>query len=238
MPKLALKTVPHRRIPTIQSVGLPPKIHADRVTSEMLSYIIKSRHARWQKLFEEWRSGSVGNPLGQARMVRRMKQAAGAFLLAIHLTPGKRARFKLDLVEVAGWDPERDNTIEQDDIAPQKPWLAIVSTVVDMTGREPSVETGAALLITYHSLSRLAQRCHARHPRDLVMAARSAYGAYVGAYEAGTWPNPLPPCGHRLGVSLASATCSMTDAVAVVAPHATHASRAPVIVTILPPDAD
>ena len=73
----------------------PPELHADRVVAEMIHWIIAERDRRWEIFWAEWNSGSIGNPLGQSRMVKRMREGGGDLLLHLHLDPGKRARFEL-----------------------------------------------------------------------------------------------------------------------------------------------
>jgi hypothetical protein len=66
----------------------------------MLHWLIAERERRWQLWWTEWMRGSIGNPLGQQRMWKRMVNAAGPFLLSHHLTPGKHARFELEVMPI------------------------------------------------------------------------------------------------------------------------------------------
>ena len=92
-------------VPQIQSVGAPPELHADRVAGEMVRWLIAERELRWRHWWAEWERGSIGNPKGQQRMWARMVEAAGPFLLYHRLTPGKRARFELEVVTRQGRYP-------------------------------------------------------------------------------------------------------------------------------------
>src|SRR6516162_3330291 len=42
------------------------------VVGEMLHWLIAERERRWQLWWTEWMRGSIGNPLGQQRMWKRM----------------------------------------------------------------------------------------------------------------------------------------------------------------------
>jgi hypothetical protein len=119
-------------IPQIQSAGPPPSLHADRIAGEMVRWLIAEREARWRQWWAEWERGSIGNPKGQQRMWRRMVEAAGPFLLFHRLVPGKRARFELEVLEAAGWDPEARDVIgaHPDRATPARPWLAVTTTGV------------------------------------------------------------------------------------------------------------
>ena len=220
-------------IPQIQSLGLPPRQHADRVTGAMLHWIVRERESRWQRYWAEWERGSIGNPLGQQRMVKRMREAGGQFLLYIRLDPGKRARFKLWVCEVSGWDPTLNAVIDaKSPPPPDKPWLAVVSTLVDWRGshREPEIRHGPIILVTHHSLSRLAQRCGARTPSDLLVATRALLDA---AGAASIRPDELSCVGRRLAIALPD---HMGDAVAVIVKHDDPEILAMVVATILDPE--
>jgi hypothetical protein len=217
-------------VPQIQSIGPPPALHADRVVAEMIHHIIAERDRRWAVYWDEWDHGSIGNPLGQSRMVERMRKAGGKLLLLLHLDPGKRARFELTVSEIAGYDPEINTIIhDKGPPAPAKPWLAVVCSHVKWHGRgRPSeIKGGAVLLLTHHALSRLAQRAAARTPADLIMAARVLFDVIL---HAGIEPDELPPAGRRLTISLPG---HMGEATAVVARHDDPEVCALVVTTIL-----
>ena len=219
-------------VPQIQSIGPPPELHADRVVAEMLHWIIAQRDRRWEIFWAEWNSGSIGNPKGQSRMVKRMREAGGDLLLHLHLDPGKRARFELPLSEVVGYDPRLNTAIHaKGPPPPPKPWLSVVATHVKWYGRvrHPEINDAEVLLLTHHALSRLAQRAGARAPSDLLAATRVLFDVILHAQIG---PDDVPPAGRRFTVSLPE---HMGEATAVVARHENPEVRALVVTTILEP---
>jgi hypothetical protein len=219
-------------VPQIQSLGRPPELHADRVVAEMIHWILAERDRRWEVFWAEWNSGSIGNPLGQSRMVKRMREAGGDLLLHLHLDPGKRARFELTLSEVIGYDPQLNAAIHaKGPPPPPKPWLAVVATHVKWYGRvrHPEIDDAEVLLLTHHALSRLAQRAGARTPADLLMATRVLFDVIL---HARIERDELPTAGRRFTISLPE---HMGEATAVVARHENPEVRAFVVTTILEP---
>ena len=83
-------------VPQIISVGLPPEQHADRVTSEMIEFIVRLRAAVWAKGEATLPPSAMGNPTSQARHVANLRKLNGALWPFLHLTPGKRGRFTLE----------------------------------------------------------------------------------------------------------------------------------------------
>jgi hypothetical protein len=86
--------------------------------------------------------------------------------------------------EVSGWDPALNAVIdEKSPPPPDKPWLAVVSTLVNWRGsrREPEIRHGPIILVTHHSLSRLTQRCGARTPSDVLVATHALLDAPASA---------------------------------------------------------
>jgi hypothetical protein len=67
-------------VPIIQSVGPPPALHADRVTAEMFKCIVATHITLWRDIGGTFRNGSLGNPIGQQRLVPRLGAIGGAFL--------------------------------------------------------------------------------------------------------------------------------------------------------------
>jgi hypothetical protein len=53
-------------IPRIISTGAPPEEHADRVTAEMVKFIVRLRDAVWAKGMETIAPSAMGNPTSQA----------------------------------------------------------------------------------------------------------------------------------------------------------------------------
>jgi hypothetical protein len=233
--------------PKIDSVGVPPERHADRVVADMMRLIIEAHAVILGAIHAAFRDGSDGNPLGQQRMARRIKDSAGGLLFDCVLMPGKRGRYKLILTDCAGWNPITGRTIragwnivegeaEDDDTCaiPKKPWLACRVTHIESQGRGYyKVKRPIPRLITHHSLSRLAQRSNAREAIDLVLSVNAAWSAFldadIKAVEAGV-PFCNRPAGRRLGVSLPA---GLGDVVTVICPH-DERPHTHVVTTILP----
>jgi hypothetical protein len=96
------------------------------------------------------------------------------------LKPGKRGRYELYLLDTLVWNPETMDAVKPDDMTiPEMPWLAFMIIKVTSKGDyRYDVDTSAALLVTHHALSRLAQRCGARTIMDVWHAARAIAAAY------------------------------------------------------------
>jgi hypothetical protein len=155
--------------PTIECLGPPPERHADRVTGDMIRFLITERVGTQTRIEAELvRSFGKrdGNPKAQAKLVERVKSAGGKTLLSVLLCPGKRGRYSLAIYDWVGFDPERNVTIQGSDVPPLKPWLACWLTLFSALDGKRDSATGAFLLVTHHALSRLAQRLGAREPDD------------------------------------------------------------------------
>jgi hypothetical protein len=167
-------------LPKIQSLGLPPERHADRVVLEMLKVIAGARQRTWPEIQAIVDQGPDGNPKAQARMLAKLKAAAGPFIVSAHLKPGKRGRYQLIFLDTHVWNPETGETVMPDDTSiPEMPWLAFM--LVEWTSKGEhryDVKSSVALLITHHALSRLTQRCGARTMQDVWNAAREIGVAY------------------------------------------------------------
>jgi hypothetical protein len=227
-------------VPQIISVGAPPEQHADRVTAEMLEFIVRLRAAVWAKGETTIAPGKMGNPISQARHVARLSNMNGALWPFVHLTPGKRGRYTLDIVEITGWDCLAHRQIDPfDDITDLPPRLWLYAQHLQIVGRpnaDPDCSTAGIVLLTHHALSRLCQRCNARRPRDLIVATHALTNAVCEAEVANTLPRPVTnPAGHRLRVKLGG---GLGDCVAVLQRHERLDVTTPVCVSILPPDAD
>jgi hypothetical protein len=166
-------------MPEIQSLGLPPERHADRVVLEMLKVIAGARRQVWPRLLGVIGRCPDGNPKAQARMLAKLEAAAGPFIVWTALESGKRGRYRLFLVTTDVWNPETKEIMAPDDAIPEMPWLAF--TVVKLTSKGDhhyGDEAFVPLLVTHHALSRLAQRCGARTILDIWFAASEIGEAY------------------------------------------------------------
>jgi hypothetical protein len=195
------------QLPIIQSIGPAPERHADRIVAEMLKWIVANYAAYWP-IIRTTLETADGNPAAQQRMYRKLKAAVGKFLLASELTPGKRGRYRLAFSCFAGWDPERKMLIDVDDPIPAKPWIALTLVQVEGKGNfKYNNFVTAALMITHHALSRLAQRCDARTIDDVFDAVLRITDGYMTRQMNNDFSSPRD--GDRLKVELrhGSAVC-------------------------------
>jgi hypothetical protein len=222
-------------VPMIQSVGLPPAPHADRVVAEMLGWLVDVRARMYEDFWSAVENGSFGNPRGQQRMVERLRRAGGCFISYCDLEPGKRCRYRLTLVEADLWDPAI-GTFVKDAPAPPKPWLAMVGTSVRGQGphRPPQIKAAVLLLLSHHSLSRLTQRCGARTAVDLLIAADALLHTFIEASKKDSRlaPRKTVPQGYQLPFALPH---HGTEGVAILVPNDCEDCDAPVVTTILDP---
>ena len=102
--------------PTIECVEPPPERHADRVTADMIRFLIAQRAGKNARVEAELlRSFGKrdGNPKAQEKFVERVRSAGGKTLLSVLLCPGKRGRYSLVIYDWVGFDPERNLSIEE-----------------------------------------------------------------------------------------------------------------------------
>jgi hypothetical protein len=150
-------------LPKISSVGLPPEIHADRIVAEMLKVIACFRAMSWREMHGIVGTLPDGNPGAQEKVKKRLEKVIGRFLVGIALKSGKRGRYELLLATLEAWNVETNAAIGPEGELPEKPWIALVSTVLKSKGNHNyDQEDRIVLLVTHHALSRLAQRCGAR----------------------------------------------------------------------------
>jgi hypothetical protein len=207
----------------IQSVGLPPEIHADRVIALMLKEMAQ-QHARvWQAIRGITEDPHVrdGNPKAQRRMEAKVL-AAGA--LFTELISGKRGRYTLSVCAMCGWDPVIGKLIDVDDELPPKPWICCLLHQITGTGNgNIEFRSVSRLYLTHHALSRAAQRWGVRTATDLADAIEIISVEVVRhMHDMGeSWFDAIPPEGAR--VSVCESQCMLVlqryenyDALAVV----------------------
>jgi hypothetical protein len=199
-------------LPTIQSIGLPPEKHADRIVGAMMRIIVRDRARRWRKILDVLSNGrrTDGNPKGQAKLHARLREAVKGYLLGSALQSGKRGRYKLYLMILDGWDAERKDFIHEDDRIPEKPWIALSTVQIESKGDHQYDDvSGVCLLITHHAMSRLAQRCGARSLKEIYSCVRRIARTYCDEFDGA---KPAPRYYHlrvELPYDLGTAVCAL-----------------------------
>lgn len=162
-------------VPVIRSIGPPPTQHAERVVGAMLRHL-SAEHAKVDPVAL---SGRWGNPIAQARGADRMRQHP--HVLAVQVTPGKKATYELDIFLWVVWDSDRNDMMLAGSTC-AKPWIACAQIHLEFRhGRRVSDSCGMHFFVTHHALSRLAERCGARTPDDVLTATKALLDAYIAA---------------------------------------------------------
>jgi hypothetical protein len=177
-------------VPEIQSVGLPPEKHADRVVLEMMKFLAAARQEAWPGIKDVLMRSPDGNPKAQAKMLEKLKAAAGPFMFWAELKPGKRGRYKLYYLDYRPWNPETKEAVKPEDmVIPEMPWVAFMVVEHSSKGdHRYEVSRIVVLLMTHHALSRLTQRCGARTIFEVWKAACEIVAAYINAEYFKTKP--------------------------------------------------
>jgi len=196
-----------KHIPHIDSLGLPPERHAERIVGEMLTHLAKKQQSRRAaipiKPVKEalW----AGNPKAQARLVERLCRDKGPALIDIELTSGKRGHYQIVFHEWSVWDDSRDgDEIRPGDVIPEPGWLMLACSrnVIMGVGNGKHDYRGAnVLFIRHHALVRAAMRCNARTVADMMQVAKALWQAY-SAYRMTREAYSDTPDGTRLAVAL------------------------------------
>lgn len=186
-------------IPTIDPniVGAPPERHAARVVAAMARWLL-GHHAMldadiWAALMRS--RSRFGSPKAQERLAARLLKAG---MLDAKVETGKRGKFTLVLIDWHLFDPVRNEAVEskptvrrrngriikvesvQYDPVPERPWLECAAIMMPFDPRNKDLESTRLRLfvVSHHAMQRLAQRCSARAPLDLISAMRELYCAY------------------------------------------------------------
>jgi hypothetical protein len=167
-------------MPTIDPrvIGPPPERHAARVVGEMVRWLAGERARLSGELMVAFdRSKSkFGSPIAQRRLADRLRKAGGKALLDLRLRTGKRGNFVLSVVEWYVYDPARHETIFSFDPLREKPWLECSASVWPAKRRDDKF-TVTLFSMSHHAMQRLAERCGARAPDDLLAAMRELWSA-------------------------------------------------------------
>jgi hypothetical protein len=157
-----------------------------------------------------------GNPAAQERMHRKLKAAVCGFMLGSMLIPGKRGRYCLSFVCLAGWNAEQKTLIDGDDPIPEKPWIVLSVIGIESKGRYRYVKKiHNSLFITHDALSRLAQRCGVPTINEVYDAVIRIADRYMARCVANDYRPPRD--GDRLKVELPH---GMGNAICALCNHA------------------
>jgi hypothetical protein len=163
----------------IQSIGLPPERHADRVVAEMMRDLARKHATLWDTLTEVISSCRGGSPKAQAKLAERIKRA-GAYHTKLY--PGKRGKFMIMIHDFTGFDPWRDKEIGFGDPVPEKPWISgNISLLQSPGGGRDTLEVNSRplLFITHHAMSRVAQRLGLRTSDHLIGATHILWNGCI-----------------------------------------------------------
>lgn len=161
------------RMPQIKTLGPPPERHASRLVSEMCRWLVteNSRLSAALRLHLNSGKSRLGSIVAQRRFIERLSRSPAArALVALHLIPGKRARFKIQF-SVWGVITPSGEILQPDDPMPEKPWLTC--GMVSMS--RDAERYFHVFTLTHHAMQRLAERCAARTPADLIDTLRLIY---------------------------------------------------------------
>jgi hypothetical protein len=195
----------------IQSLGLPPVRHADRVISEMMRILARKHATLWDEISAVICTckGGTGSPRAQIRLGERIKNA-GAYHTKVY--PGKRGRFSIVIYDFTGFDPSRDEEIRFGDPIPLdlKPWISCNLSILESPGGGRDmieVNSRPLLFITCHSMSRLAQRFGARTSDHLMTATHVIFNECIALFNQKKMEALLdtPPEGWRVPLMNSSA---------------------------------
>jgi hypothetical protein len=218
------------KYPVIESIGPPPEMHAQRVAGEMARWLIAQGEERWKKMAKVVKGAKDGNPTAQWKLAHRLAAAAGPAVFDIAVSPGKRGKYTMRFSCWTGW-VNGEPTVEGQ-ILPERPWLGVGwMTVKNMGGYQAEFDDFIWLLINHHAMARLAERCGARSPIQLVQmlgVMSKAFLKYAVDHAEPGEKADIPPEGWRV---------PFKDGVAVIArdTEGVNPSGLPLCITVLPP---
>jgi hypothetical protein len=166
-------------MPQIASEGPPPERHADRVVNDMIRWLAVETARSREAVVHVLAHSADGNPKAQGRLADRIRAAGNGVITQVGLESGKRGRYRLAYCYWAVWDPDRDcAVVGRDELSAGKLWLSyFLCQTTSKGGGKYSDVAAPALLVSHHALSRLAQRCGARTPLDLLGGMFSMWNA-------------------------------------------------------------
>lgn len=170
-----------KHIPVIDPriIGPPPEKHASRVVGDMTRWLVVERHRLWVDIISAIRRsrGYFGSPKSQQRLAARMKKAGGKAIIDIYCKTGKRGVFTIYIVDWVIYDHIKGKMIWQnDETMIERPWLACSLTKMPIGQKDEELDRGVILFaLTHHAMQRLAERCGARTPFDLLNTIHRIY---------------------------------------------------------------
>src|SRR6516165_9450642 len=167
----------------IQSIGLPPERHADRVVAEMIRQLAREHAQLWDAIRALAATSSDGNPRAQRKLEARIRRLGA---VNTKLNPGKRGCYSLQIFDDLGWDVARDAPIFSGDKTPQNVQSSCTLSVLESEGRGRNSVVLVAqpvLFLTKHALSRVAQRLGARELEHMRRAKNLLWNAAVGLLD-------------------------------------------------------
>jgi hypothetical protein len=212
-------------------VGTPPARHADRITAEMMRYLVaQSAHIRATVREIVETTADDGGPRGQERLRKRII-AAGTTLDRVNvkasLVPGKRGKYEIFFMFWAGWDRDREAEIKTGDPLPERPQIIHWVARLESLGRyRRTLDYAPVLIISHHVLSRTAQR-HGLRTLDDMLDAIEALNHRIAHFSLDmsrkangmSWILQTPPEGWRVPINSRSWTVKETDAQLVIQRH-------------------
>jgi hypothetical protein len=172
---------------------VPPERHADRIIAAMMRDLAVKRAKLTDAVADVFVESKDGGPRAQLRMAERLRKAGA---MHVDIKPGKRGKYRLNIGEVVGWNPLTDSEIVIDSPVPEKPWLAVMLTIIINRGRD--VTTQPLFFITHHAFRQCALRYRLRTEEHMMLIATHIWNAVMDTdLSANTLFNP-PPQGHRL----------------------------------------
>jgi hypothetical protein len=187
----------------IQSHGLPPERHSDRIVGMMLQHLaVQSSHLA-EAMKEKAFKASDGTPRGQRKLEQRLQQigtVCGRQIVQTALREGKRGHYRLSLLFWSGYDSNREREITVDDTPPAKPLLCLWHARIESEGKGRNLvhwRRRPICFISHHILSRAAQRIGVRTLEDVLDLIREIIEKFTGLMlDREDWLEPPPQGWH------------------------------------------
>jgi hypothetical protein len=170
--------------PTIQSLGVPPDLHAERIVREMLAWAHDERARLNERAQGVINVDQMGSPTGQWRTCERLRKAAGKSLLDVRLFRAKRGKGMILTTDWSIWDPSAQTLVEDDRRMPETAWLAAVVNTITAVNHRFDCNSATVLLLTHHACVRLCQRCGVRDVDGLLGALQALWREVFALMES------------------------------------------------------